>query len=203
MGDAKSFVGTQLLSEARNDLGSRSWDNFIVSGRLAWYFRPAVRQLTVMSAEWSMGRDMRTPFQLSLGDRLGGLLGHRDSHSAGAQRLVVRAEQRLVIPARLNVADLGIAGFAEAGRLWGEHSVPYSTTTPIRGSVGVSVLAAVPPRSRRLWRLDFALPVGGDPYKKFEVRVTNEDRTRVFWREPSDVTAARERTVPASLFTWP
>ncbi len=203
VGDAKSFVGTQLLGEARNDLGTRSWDNHIVSGRLAWYFRPAIRQLTVMSAEWSMGRDMRTPFQLSLADRQGGLQGYHDSPAAGAQRLVIRAEQRLVIPSRLNVADVGLAGFAEAGRLWGEHSVPYSRSTPVRGSIGVSLLAAVPPRSRRLWRLDFAVPVGNDPRKHFAVRLTNEDRTRAFWREPGDVAAARERTVPASLFTWP
>jgi hypothetical protein len=203
IGGAKTFVGTQIVGEARNDLGARTWDNHIVSGRLAWYFRPAVRQLTIVGAEWSMGRDMRTPFQLSFADHIGGLLGHHDSRAAGAQRLVVRAEQRLVIPSRLNVADLGVAGFAEAGRMWGEHSVPYSASTPVRGAVGVSLLAAVPPRSRRLWRLDFALPVGGDPHKAFEVRLSNDDRTRTFWREPMDVTGARERTVPGSLFTWP
>ncbi len=64
-------------------------------------------------------------------------------------------------------------------------------------------LGAVPPRSRRLWRVDFAVPLGTDPNKRFEVRITNEDRTRVFWREPRDVLSARERTVPSSLFTWP
>jgi len=202
-GGAKMFVGTQIVGEARNDVGTRTWDNHIVSGRLAWYFRPAVRQTSVVSAEWSAGRDMRTPFQLSLGDRIGGLMGHRDSRVAGARRLLVRAEQRLVIPSRLNVADVGVAGFAEAGKLWGESSVPYSVTTPFRGALGVSLLAAVPPRSRRLWRVDLAMPVGADPRKRFEVRVSNEDRTRVFWREPRDVLAARERTVPSSLFTWP
>ena len=203
VGGARTFLGAQVVGEARNDLGSHTWDNHIVSGRVAWYFRPAIRQLTIVGAEWSMGRDMRTPFQLSLADRIGGLLGHHDSRAAGAQRLVVRAEQRLVIPSRLNVADVGVAGFAEAGRLWGEPSVPYSATTPVRGAVGVSLLAAVPPRSRRLWRLDFALPVGGDPHKRFEFRLSNDDHTRTFWREPADVTSARERTVPSSLFTWP
>ncbi|MEQ1692692.1 MAG: hypothetical protein ABMA00_15485 [Gemmatimonas sp.] len=203
VGGGKSFFGAQVVGEGRNDLATSTWDNHIVSGRMAWYFRPAVRQLTIVGAEWSMGRDMRTPFQLSFADRLGGLLGHHDSREAGAQRVVMRAEQRLVIPSRLNVADIGVAGFAEAGRLWSERSVPYSRSTPVRGAVGVSLLAAVPPRSRRLWRFDFAFPVGSDPQKRFEVRVTNEDRTRTFWREPSDVTAARERTVPTSLFTWP
>jgi hypothetical protein len=202
-GGPKTFIGTQIVGEARNDLGSRTWDNHIVSGRLALYFRPAVRQLSLVSAEYSAGRDMHTPFQLSLGDRIGGLLGHRNSQDAGGSRLIVRAEQRLVIPSRFNVADIGLAGFAEAGKLWSERSVPYAVTTPVRGAVGVSLLAAVPPRSRRLWRVDLAMPLGTDPNKRFEVRVSNEDRTRVFWREPRDIVAARERTVPSSLFTWP
>lgn len=203
VGGPRSFIGAQVITEARNDRGSRSWDNHVASGRLAWYLRPATRQLTVVSAEWSAGRDMRTPFQLSLADIAGGIHGHRNSQSPGAHRAVVRAEQRMVIPSRLNVADAGLAVFAEGGRLWKDASVPYSVTTPVRGAVGVSILAAVPPRSRRLWRVDFALPLGGDPYKKFEVRISNEDRTRVFWREPRDVQAGRERTVPATLFAWP
>jgi hypothetical protein len=146
---------------------------------------------------------MRAPFQLSLADRDGGIMGHRASSQAGARRLVFRAEQRLVVPTRLNVADVGFAGFAEAGRLWAEHSVPYSLSTPWRGAVGISVLAAVPPRSRRLWRVDFALPVGSDPRRRFEVRFTSVDRSRVFWNDPGEVQAGRERTAPSSLFSWP
>ena len=202
-GGARSFVGLQAVTEARYDRDTKAWDNFVTSGRLAWYFRPAVRQTTVVESEWSAGRDMRVPFQLSLADRDGGIMGHRRSSQAGARRLVFRAEQRLVVPTRLNVADVGLAGFAEAGRLWGEHSVPYSLATPWRGAVGVSVLAAVPPRSRRLWRVDFALPVGSDPQRRFEVRFTSVDRSRVFWNEPRDVQAGRERTAPSSLFSWP
>ena len=114
-----------------------------------------------------------------------------------------RAEQRLVVRTRRNVADFGFAAFTEAGRLWAEHTVPYSVSTPWRGAVGVSVLAAVPPRSRRMWRLDFALPVSTDPQRRFEVRFTSIDRSRVFWNEPQDVQAGRERTAPTSLFTWP
>jgi hypothetical protein len=202
-GGAGSFVGLQAITEARYDRDAKAWDNFVTSGRLAWYFRPAVRQTTVVASEWSAGRDMRVPFQLSLADREGGLMGHRNSRQAGARRLVVRAEQRLVIPTRLNVADMGLAGFAEAGRLWSEPSVPYSTSTPWRGALGVSVLAAVPPRSRRLWRVDFALPISTDPQRRFEVRFSSVDRSRVFWNEPRDVQVGRERTAPTSLFTWP
>jgi hypothetical protein len=202
-GGAKSFVGLQAVSEARFDRDVQAWDNIVTSGRLAWYFRPAVRQTSVFDVEWSGGHDMRVPFQLSLADREGGLLGHRNSWQAGAQRLIVRGEQRLVIPTRLNVADVGLALFSEGGRLWGDPSVPYAVSTPWRGAVGVSVLAAVPPRSRRLWRVDFAVPVGTDPQRRFEIRLSSVDRSRVFWDEPRDVLSARERTAPTSLFTWP
>jgi hypothetical protein len=54
-----------------------------------------------------------------------------------------------------------------------------------------------------MWRLDFALPVSADPQRRFEVRFTSIDRSRVFWNEPQDVQAGRERTAPTSLFTWP
>jgi hypothetical protein len=202
-GGQRWFAGVQGITEMRYDLERRQWDNVIGSGRAAWYFRPAVRQTTVLQAEWAAGRRMQVPFQLTLADREGGLLGHRNSTSPGARRAILRGEQRLVIPTRLNVADVGLAAFAEAGRLWAERSVPYSMDTPWRGAVGVSVLAAVPPRSRRLWRVDFAVPVGNDPNRRFEVRFTGLDRSRFFWNDPTDVAASRERTSPTSLFTWP
>jgi hypothetical protein len=70
--------------------------------------------------------------------------------------------------------------------------------------VGVSVglLAAVPPRSKRLWRLDLAFPVSADPRARFEIRLTKTE-TRGFWREPSDVARARAGAAPSTIFTWP
>ncbi len=202
-GGPRSFVGMQGVTEARFDRTSHAWDGIITSARLAYYAKPAVRQLSLAQVEYSAGKNMRGPFQLSLSDLDGGMLGFRKSREPGAQRLLFKAEQRLIIPTRYNVADAGLAVFAEAGKLWSGSSVPYSVTTPLRSTFGLSILAAVPPRSRRLWRVDFAMPVGNDPDRKFEVRFSSDDRTRVFWREPRDVTRARERTIPNSLFTWP
>lgn len=203
VGGAKSFLGVQANGEGRYDLAGRAWDNLVGSGRLAWYFRPAVKQTTVLQAEWGGGWQMRVPFQLSLADRDGGMLGHQRSNQPGARRVVLRGEQRLVIPTRLNVADVGLAVFAEGGRLWRDETVPYSMDTPWRGVAGVSLLAAVPPRSRRLWRMDVAVPLGGDPRRGVQLRFTNLDRSRVFWQDPLDIRLARERTAPASLFQWP
>lgn len=202
-GGQRWFVGVQGITEARYDIQSGLWDNVIGSGRAAWYFRPAVRQTTVLQAEWATGRRMRVPFQVTLADPDGGILGHRNTTEAGARRVVFRGEQRMVVPTRLNVADVGFALFAEAGRLAAESTVPYSIDTPWRGAVGVSILAALPPSSRRLWRVDFGIPVGNDPNRRFEVRFTGLDRSRLFWRDPNDVAASRERTAPTSLFTWP
>ena len=202
-GGEKWFAGAQGITEARYSLDRKQWENVIGTGRAAWYFRPAIRQTTVLQMEWATGRRMLTPLQLSLADREGGLMGHRRSHDPGARRLVFRAEQRLVVPTRLNVADVGFAGFAEAGRLMAERSVPYAVDTPWRGVIGISLLAAVPPRSRRLWRLDVGVPVSNDPRKRIEVRLTGLDRSRTFWRDTPDVERSRERTAPTSLFTWP
>jgi hypothetical protein len=203
VGGGKSFLAVQANGEGRYDRVARAWDNVVGSGRAAWYFRPAVKQTTVLQAEWGGGWQVRVPFQLSLADRDGGLLGHQRSELPGARRVVLRGEQRLVIPTRFNVADVGLAVFAEGGRLWGDPLVPYSADTPWRGAAGVSVLAAVPPRSRRLWRMDVAVPLGGDPRGQLQLRFTNLDRSRVFWQDPLDVRLARERTAPASLFQWP
>lgn len=202
-GGPRSFVGMQANSEARFDRDLHKWDSWVTSARVAYYAKPAEKQLMLTQIEFGSGQDMRAPFQLSFADRDGGLLGHRRSREPGAQRLLVRTEQRMLLPMRYNVADVGLGVFAEGGKLWAGSTVPYSVTTPVRGAVGVSIFAAVPPRSRRLWRVDFAMPVGGDPDRKFEVRFSSDDRTRVFWREPRDVIQARERTIPTSLFTWP
>ncbi len=202
-GGPKSFGGVQAISEARYDRDTKVWDNLVTSGRMAWYFKPAVAQLTLLQGEWSSVRSSSVPVQLSMGDYFGGLRGHRRSRDPGSSRLVFRGEQRLIVPTRYNVADFGVAAFAEAGKLWHDNTVPYATTTPWRGALGFSILAAVPPRSRRLWRIDFAFPVSNDPDRKFEVRFRSDDLTRLFWREPNDVEPARERTVPKSLYRWP
>ena len=62
----------------------------------------------------------------------------------------------------------------------------------------------IAPRARLMLGLSyFKSEFDHDARSKFEVRLTNADRTRGFWTEPRDVTSGRERTVPGSLFSWP
>ncbi len=202
-GSTKWFLGMEGVTEARYDAVTREWTNTIGSMHAAWYFRPAIHQTTVVQADWSAASRMERPFQVSLADPTGGVIGHSRSNDPGARRLVLRAEQRLVIPTRFNIADVGLAGFVEGGRLWSERTVPWSVDSPWRGAVGVSLLAAVPPRSRRMWRIDLGVPISSDPRRRFEVRISAVDKTRRFWEQPADVKISRERSSPASLFNWP
>jgi len=201
-GNNSSFLGFQTLTEARRDRKANKWDGVLTSGRLAWYLKPSEKQLTLTELLWSTGTSVRVPYQLSFADPDGGLHGYRHSRTPGAHRLVLRTEERIRIPSRYRVADFGAAVFVEAGKLWAQD-VPFAVASPIRGSVGLSIIAAVPPKSRRTWRVDFAMPVGGDPNAAFEVRISNADRTRVFWTDPADMRRARERAVPTGIFAWP
>ena len=91
----------------------------------------------------------------------------------------------------------------EAGQLW-KGDLPYGKSTPLRYSAGASMLLAVPMRSSRMWRLEFAAPLQREPgLPRWELRLSHSDRTSFFWREPADVDAARARAVPASIYNWP
>jgi len=97
---------------------------------------------------------------------------------------------------------LAVAAFAEAGKIWAGDS-PFGVNTPVYASAGVSLLAASPPQSRRTVRVDFAFPVRGQRTRRMEVRIVVTDFTRTFRLEPRDVTNSRERSVPATVFSWP
>jgi len=70
-------------------------------------------------------------------------------------------------------------------------------------SLGVALLAAVPRRSRRIWRLDIAFPLERKAGAQWGMRLTNEDRTRSFWNEPNDVRRNRERSGLVNAFVVP
>ena len=147
---------------------------------------------------------MLVPHALSLGLRDGGLRGFREEESAvGGRRAVVRWEEQVFLGTPFEFGDLGFSLFSDAGRLW-PGDLPYGETTPIRVAVGASILLAVPMRSTRMWRLEFAMPVDPVPgASPWELRLSHRDLTSFFWREPLDVDAARARAVPASIYNWP
>ena len=122
---------------------------------------------------------------------------------------MVRVEGRLAEPAAVHHADVGAAVFADVGTLWA-GSVPYGVSTT-RSSVGVSLMTAYPSGSKRLYRIDLAIPlqragIGGVGFAAphaIELRFSSGDPTAAFWTEPEDVSRARLTPGPAQLFTWP
>ena len=200
VGSAVSFAGLEVLAEGRQMDGE--WEDVLVSGRFGTYFRPHPRHTVTGSIEYSAGHRQWLPFQLALGDPRGGVRGYEDAELGGAERLVARLEERWRVGNIRGTGDLGFALFGEVGKLWAGDA-PYGVTTDYMPSVGVAVLAAVPRRSRRIWRLDIAFPLKREGGAQWGMRLTNEDRTRSFWNEPNDVRRNRERSGLVTAFVVP
>jgi hypothetical protein len=82
-------------------------------------------------------------------------------------------------------------------------SVPYGTNSEMKASVGLSLLAAVPKQSRRLMRVEFAMPLVRTPHTGFQVRAGITVPILGLWREPGDIARARSLALSSDVFTWP
>lgn len=202
LGTPQNFVAVQVQGEGRQSYDDNAWDGILGSGRLASYNRLTARHTLVSAAEWSGGWRQRVPFQVTLADVDGGVRGYRRSQIGGGRRLVGRFEDRWYIGRIRAAADVGLATFLDAGRLWAGDA-PFGVDTRWKYGAGFGLLVAVPPRSKRLYRVDIAYPLSPDPHARLEIKLTTSDLTRQFWREPGDVRRSRESTVPASIFNWP
>lgn len=200
-GSRSSFAALDFSSEGRKPREG-DWDGVLTHGRGAIYLKPFPRHTLVADGTWSAGWNQRVPFQLTLSDRDGGIRGFHDSNLGGARRAVARIEDRYLAGSLGSFASIGFAGFADAGKLWA-GDVPFGTTSSLSIGAGVSLLAALPPQSRRMWRIDLAYPIRGDKRRGWEVRFSNRDLTRMFRNEPRDIYSSRERSVPSSIFNWP
>jgi hypothetical protein len=200
-GSPTSFVGLRGEGEARWDPRTGRWDSMVGSARFAWYVKPAAAHVLIGSVELGGGWRQRVPFQLRLGDSRGGVRGFSRSRLAGGARSVVRLEERWSVGALTRHATFGLAGFIDAGWMWA-LAAPFGADTGVKVGVGVGLLAAFPPESPRLWRLDIALPASADPHAGWQVRLSS-GWARSFWQEPDDVVRGRAGASPSTIFGWP
>lgn len=202
LGDERSFFTARGLIEASGNHEQRRWDRIVASSRLSWYGKPSESRTQIVGLEFSAVGRLSFPVQLTFGDAEGGVRGFRDASYAGGQRFIARLEERKNLPLFTRRADLAVALFADAGKLWA-GDVPYGSTTGVHGALGVSLLGAYPAGGRRIYRVDLAFPLnperGG---ARLELRLSSADRTRLLWLEPRDVTRARTGAVPANLMKW-
>ena len=198
-----ALLATLTQVEGRRDPSGGPWNSIIGSARAALYWGSAPGVVLVVSDAVSGGFRSLLPLQVTFADRDGGLQGYRSSSLAGERRNIARAELRWSAASLVRRADVGFATFSEAGTLWAGDA-PYGVNAT-RVSVGVSLLAAYPTRSKRLYRADLAIPLtrSGEGKGRIEVRFSSADRTQGFWIEPDDVARARTGTQPSRLFAWP
>ncbi len=200
-GTPYTFAGVEADFEGRRG-GSGGWNDVITSGRAAWYLKPHPRHLVTADLIWGAGWEVRMPYQLSLGDSRGGLRGYRRVDLGGARRVVARLEERWRVGSFRGTATGGVGVFSDLGFV-NAGDVPLGLNSGFRQSVGIALMAAVPPRSQRMFRLDIAYPLQRGDGARWFFRLSSEDRTRLFWRTPDDIGRARERVVPRSIFSWP
>ena len=199
-GTQKLFVGTEWVFSGRKS--ANGWDGRLISGRTALYVKPAKKATTIVSTEFTGGKDVRVPFQVPLGATRFGLRGFHDSYDAGGSRIILRGEQRQAIGRPWGFADVGAIVFGETGRVWAGR-VPFGVTTPWRAAVGTGMLVSIPPRSRRLYRFDVVYALNPDMRShRWDVQLTSGNFTRTFWQDPDESRRARERSLISNLFSF-
>lgn len=200
-GDQASFATLRVRAEGRRT-DANEWSAIVGSARAQWHLITSDRRTRIITLSGASVHRMELPVQLTLRDPEGGVLGHPDSRGAGGQRMALRVEERVLVPWFRNRADFAVAMFADAGRLWA-GDVPYGRSTPVRTSVGISLLGSYPSGGKRTYRVDFAVPLNPEPGgARFAIRLSSADLTSLFWREPRDVSHARAGTGPTTLMRW-
>ena len=202
VGGAWSYAALQGDVEGRRSSDTNGWDDVLTNGRFAWYLKPHPRHLVLADVSWGGGWSARVPYQLDLGARTGGLRGYDDAEVGGARRVIGRLEQRWRIGSFRGTADAGVGTFLDVGQVWA-GDVPLGLDSGLREAAGFSIMAAVPPRSQRMWRLDVAFPIDRRDGARWGMRLTNVNRTRTFHSTPGDMRRIRERVLPQSIFNWP
>ncbi len=203
MGTPESFFEMRTLGEGRADRQSQRWDGVVGFAKFVWYVKPSDAITRLLTLELSGVQHLTFPLQLSFWDHEGGLPGFPDALTVGGQRAILRAEERRVIPMVPifgKRADWAVALFADAGKIWA-GDVPFGQTSPVRSSVGVSLLSAYPAGGKRTYRVDFAVPINPDG-AKFEIRFTSSDETHSIWRQPNDLAVAHSSAALQNLGGW-
>lgn len=201
-GGATSFASLRIRAEGRRLPGQDDWEGVVASGQLSWHKLTSDTRTRTLTIQGARVDGLAFPMQLTMRDPHGGLMGFPDSREAGGRRITARLEERALLPWIRSRAALAVGLFADAGRLWA-GDVPYGRDSPVRASAGFSLFAAVPSAGKRMFRVDFAVPVNPEPGRtRWAIRFSSADRTGSFWMEPHDVARARSGNGTATLVRW-
>jgi hypothetical protein len=198
-GDPVRFTAVHVTAEGRRDQDRAIWDGVIASGRAAFYWKASADNLLRMWMDGAGGWRVRTPFQLVPATDAARIGGYRGS-LVGARRAGGGIEARRVFSGLHQRADIGASVFVSAARLWAGDA-PYGVDTPLLPNVGVGLLAGIPRGSKRMLRLDLAVPLRRSTGRAgLEVRFSFLDRSSIVRQEMGDVTRSREELVGPDVF---
>lgn len=199
---ASSFTTLKVRAEGRITGRDDMWEGIVGSALFSWFKLTSPTRTRIVSLSGAVAQNLAFPAQLTFRDYEGGLLAFPEGGEGGAARSVLRVEERWLLPWLSRRAGLATGWVLDAGRIW-KGDAPFGATSPMRGSVGISLLGSYPVTSKRLYRVDFAVPVNPGPGDgRFVIRFFSGDRTGTFWAEPADVTRARANSGPNSLIRW-
>ena len=198
-----SFLGTRLSGEIQRDAETGGWAGLVTTARVIYYTKPGEHHTVIVSGDFAGAWRALLPYELTISAARAGVRGFRGSQEGGAQRAVARIEDRWAIRRFGSWSAIGAAVFADAGKVWA-GDVPFGVNSPIRSSVGVSLLAAVPAQSQTTWRVDIAAPLdrGAGAHRSIEIRFVSENRARSSLRQADDLSRARAGTAATNIFSW-
>lgn len=213
-GEARGGVlgGVQLLVEGKRDYDAPEGRSELADllGRAdAWvYWRRGVdsRHTLVGAVRAAGGWNTTVPFQLTLGEAAG-LRGYPYYVHPGGRRVVATLEGRSHLGWPFpRLFDLGTAVFVDVGRSWsGDLPFRYGADSPWRASVGAGLRGAFPAGSRRMYRMDVALPLGGGDVGGGPVLSIGIGQAVGFnaLRGDPQLQRSSRRGISTSLFTFP
>ncbi len=115
--------------------------------------------------QYTSGSRMDRPFQLTLGGREA-VRSYNEDAFPGARRFLVNLERRIPFPGLSSTfADLGLAGFVDAGKMWA-GTVPYGADSKWEAGVGVGVRIGLPAGGQNVLRMDLGYPLTGQREEK-------------------------------------
>jgi hypothetical protein len=145
--------------------GPTGWRDmlFEVNGTGYWTFSET--STLVSRLLYTSGSKMDRPFQLTLGGREA-VRAYDEDAFPGAKRVLATLEQRIPFPGlSLSFLDLGLAGFIDAGKVWG-GDVPFGATSDWEAGVGVGLRIGIPAGGQSILRVDLGVPLTGQREEK-------------------------------------
>ncbi len=202
-GDAFHFLRVDGRAQARRPDDTGVWDSVLWDFSVRGYWRLGLARTLVASGIWTGGYRSPVPLQLTLGDEIGGVRGFTNSRQAGGERITFRLEDRWYLGRVFGLAAAGIAPFVDVGYM-GKRDAPFGADTKPAVAIGISLLGAIPPASRRLWRLDLTYRVTQDGFAPlWMIGSSSRDGSRFAFQEPPDLERSRARAVSPARYSWP